>query len=481
MGLKQRPNIAICITTFNRPEVLYRGLIEQLRYLPEDSHIYIYDDGSTAKPDYDQLKSICEAAGKADHVTYYEAPQNRGIAAAKNACLEFADEIGAEQIFLFDSDTWPRKDGWEKPYIQSREPHLMYIFIKFAVEGKNGHNLSDCEEIYRDSEIVAFNHVRGCMLYLDRKVLDVVGGFDVRYGKAMFEHTDFSNRIHNTGLTSFRVMDVPESQELIYSMDEYREVGSSISAADRRTGLLQNRELYQRSLTSKEFCRFKEVWSGSRDIVLTGYFTSTPDFQRGNQQWEAERFMIEPLEKSVKEKSAADFVLLHDCFDEPNKVECTTEVYMNRFLRAYQYLRDNEDVRRVFIVDATDVKMLNNPFDQMEYGKLYIGDEHAKLSIKWIRDRAQQEPLRSFVMSNLNVQLLNAGIIGGSREDVMMLLHDIFSLFADMKMKPNDMVVLNYLMRTRYADKLVHGTGLVNNRFKSFEPTEAATEWFMHK
>jgi hypothetical protein len=359
----------------------------------------------------------------------------------------------------------------------------MYIFEKFANDGPNGHNLSDCVEIYRDSKIAAFSHVRGCMLYLDRKVLDVVGGFDERYGKAMFEHTDYSNRIHNSGLTSFRVMDVIGSNELIYSMDEHREVASSISRIERSNGLAVNRARHTASLTSKEYCHYKSDLSGTRDIVLTSYFTSAPDFQRKDSYWQPEFEKINALKNSV---SAFDleFVLLHDCFaGKPNRVECTFDPYWNRFLRAYEYLRENEDVRRVFMVDATDVTMLNNPFtdDRMDPRKIYVGDEKAVLGCKWIRDRAWLDPFRLFVMNNRNMQLLNCGIIGGSRESVMMLLHEVLTVYADSKMRVNDMVAFNYVVRTKYADRIAHGTGLVNNRFKSFEPTPEGKEWFMHK
>lgn len=467
--------IAITITTYNRPDVLLRGLAEQLKYMPEDaeSHIFIVDDGST--------DPLSPELFDRPLVTYYQFKQNRGIAAAKNKCLELAEEWGADHIFLFDSDTWPRRSGWEKPYINSREPHLMYIFTKFATEDKNGHNLSDCVEIYRDSAIVAYNHVRGCMLYIDRKVLDVVGGFDFRYGKAMYEHTDWSNRIHNAGLTSFRVMDVPNSQDLIYAMDEYREVPSSISRLERQVGLRENHALHAASLTSREFRPYKTTLSGTRDVIMTNYYTGVADFQRG-KNWEADLDSISPLKESV-EKHDVELVLLHDCFDLPNKVECTLDPYWNRILRAYEYLRENEDVRRVFMVDATDVTMLNNPFEgyAMEEGKIYAGDEGNLLVCKWIRDRAFLDPYRMFVMQNRNLRLLNAGIIGGSREDVMMVLHGLLTLYADSKMKVNDMVAFNYLLRMRFGDRLVHRTGLVNNKFKSFKPTEGGREWFMHK
>lgn len=476
--------IAITITTFNRPAILLRGLAEQMKYLPIgpdiEAKIFIVDDGSSEQVDERELSKILVIPNSPFESTYFKQIENKGIAAAKNKCLELADEWGADHIFLFDSDTWPRVQGWEQPYITSKEPHLMYIFEQFATAGKGGHNLSDCVEIYRDSEKVAYSHVRGCMLYVDRKVLDVVGGFDERYGKAMFEHTDFSNRIHNAGLTSFRVMDVPDSQSLIYAMDEYREAQSSISREERSAGLASNRARWTASMTSTEYCEYRTELSGDRDIVLTSYFTSAPDFQRKNQNWAADYSAIEPLINSVT-KQGIDVVLLHDCFDLPNRVECTMDPYWNRFLRAYEYLRDNPDVRRVFMTDATDVTMLNNPFGRMDPRKIYCGDEKALLGCRWISERAWLDPYRQFVRMNRNLRLLNVGLLGGSRKDVMMVLHDMLTLYADSKMKVNDMVAFNYLMRGKYADRLAHGTGLVNNRFKSFEPTAEAAEWFMHK
>lgn len=473
--------IAICITTFNRPDILYRGLTEQMKCAPDGAKIFIVDDGSDDGPEKSELAKIA-SLNKDVEISLVEFSQNKGIASAKNKCLEMADNWGADHIFLFDSDTWPRKKGWEVPYIKSKEPHLMYIFTKFATAGPNGHNLSDCVEIYRDSQIVAFNHVRGCMLYIDRKVLDVVGGFDVRYGKAMFEHTDWSNRIHNVGLTRFRVMDVPESQKLIYSMDEYREASSSISFADRQAGLRENKALHKANLTSREFCNYKTELSGTRDIVMTGFFTNGTDFQRNNQQWKADESAFKNLEDSLK-KHDVEMVLLHDCFkNRDNLVECTMDPYWNRFMRAYEYLRDHEDVKRVFMVDATDVAMLNNPFidGEMEIGKIYVGDEPQILGCRWILSKAFNQ-YWTFVADNRKLPLLNCGIIGGSREDVMMVIHDMLTLYADAGMNGNDMVMLNYLMRNRYADKLVHGTGLVNNVFKSKKPTVEGKEWFIHK
>lgn len=498
--------IAICITTYNRPDVLLRGLQEQMKHLPVgvdvEARIFIVDDGSNDRPDQDEIGNIVVVPNSPFETEYFRFTENKGIAAAKNKCLEMADNWGADHIFLFDSDTWPKVDDWWKPYVESKEPHLMYIFTKFATDDKNGHNLRDCVEIYRDSEIVAYNHVRGCLLYIDRKVLEAVGGFDTRYGKAMFEHSDWSNRIHNAGLTSFRIMDVLGSNELIYSMDEHRAVASSIAADERRNGLLNNRQMHTASLTSSDYCDYGEgsmlgtsvrqaavgmkrmsdaLRKKDRNVILTNFFTSTPDFQRKNTNWKADMDAILPLKTSVAQYNR-EFVLLHDCFDLPNKVECTIDPYFNRIYRAWEYLKNNPDIDKVFMVDATDVIILNDPFPHMEYGKIYVGDEPTVVGNRWMLQHTVSATYRRFLMNNQRRPLMNIGILGGSRSDVMQLLQRIFTHYCDNLMANDDsMVIFNYLCYTEFKDKIVHGTGLVNNQFKSFKPTAERKEWFNHK
>jgi hypothetical protein len=175
--------------------------------------------------------------------------QYLGIAATKNKLLSKLDQC--DHIFLFDDDCYPITDDWWKPYVEHTEPHLMY---QFKLPGKP---ISDMQEVYRDDKTVAYTHTRGAMIYLERRVLDVVGGFDPAYGKYGFEHADFTNRTHNAGLTTHRAMDVPNSHDLLYCLDQDGKVESSLSDAERRASLAKNYRYYRQQKNSKAYKEYR--------------------------------------------------------------------------------------------------------------------------------------------------------------------------------------------------------------------------------
>lgn len=225
--------IGIGITTRNRREVFAKTLTMVVRFMPKDAKLVVVDDASDVP-----LKS-----------STYRFEENVGVARAKNKCLELLDDC--HHIFLFDDDCHPIKEDWWKPYVHSKENHLMYQF-KLPYKPH-----SDMSEVFRDGEVVAYTHTRGSMLYVKRRVLDVVGGMDTRYGLGMYEHTDWTNRIHNAGLTRYRAMDVPGSNELLYCLDQDQHVASAIPDSVRKRNMLANRKLYHASKTSNEFKEYK--------------------------------------------------------------------------------------------------------------------------------------------------------------------------------------------------------------------------------
>lgn len=229
--------IGIGITTRNRHELLNVSFVQMLKHFPKDALLVIVDDASNVPLNSPFMDFT------------YRFNENVGIARAKNKCLELLEEC--EHIFIFDDDTYPISDDWWKPYVESKEPHLMY---QFKLRGKPS---SDMRELYRGDKIVAYSHTRGAMLYINRSVLDVVGGMDTAYGQGMYEHTDWTNRIHNAGLTTHRAMDVVGSNKLIYCLDQDVGVESSIPPEVRRRNLRANRGLYQKSKTSKEYKEYK--------------------------------------------------------------------------------------------------------------------------------------------------------------------------------------------------------------------------------
>lgn len=202
--------IGIAITTFNRPQFFYDTLRRVLELSPPEAPVVVVDDGST-----DPVKVP-------ERVTLYRFAENCGIATAKNKCLELLSETRATHFFLFDDDTWPTAPNWWRPYVASDQPHLMYHFAQgpshwdsFFCGGGPGHR--------------AFERPRGCMLYVERRVLDAVGGMHTAFGKHGGEHGDWSMRIHRAGFTHQPFTDVSEPD--IYCRDQ-REPG--ISSVDYR-------------------------------------------------------------------------------------------------------------------------------------------------------------------------------------------------------------------------------------------------------
>ena len=126
--------VGVGVTTHNRKESLDAALRNIRKYLPEGAKLVVVDDASTTPvPEAD-----------------FRFHRNVGIAVAKNKCLELLDDC--DHIFLFDDDCWPKCADWWKPYVESPEPHLMYVFRDFAVGKKS---LQDIEVVYDDEVRIA--------------------------------------------------------------------------------------------------------------------------------------------------------------------------------------------------------------------------------------------------------------------------------------------------------------------------------------
>lgn len=442
-------SIGIGITTHNRNK-LVADTVAKIQALTPNARLVVVDDASQERV-------------RIDGVEVFRFKNNVGIARAKNKCLELLSDC--DHIFLFDDDTYPLKEGWYEPYIASPEHHLMYLFQNWA----SGKPVGDDAIMYRDDKHVAHKHCRGCMLYVDRFALATVGGMDVRYGKAMNEHLDWSMRMHNAGLTSFRYMDVVGSEHLIYSMDEHQEVRTSIE--NRIVHKDSNQHLLLEAETSTEYKPY------GKDIVIACYFAGVVDVQR-RVKWDAEMSNISKLRESV-EAQGIEFVLIHNCFDLPNKVEISTSPYFERWLKEWQYLRDRRDISNVFLVDATDVDLVNNPFPHIQDGVLYVGDEPGNtLNNPWMLARHRETRVNRFLRLNAGLPLLNCGVVGGNRQLVMELCRDIYLYHIENPQDQTEMGIFNVLLHSKYSEISESGRH-VTSLFKKFERRTSA--WFRHK
>lgn len=171
-----------------------------------------------------------------------------GVAKTKNICLQRLEAEGVTDYFLADNDVWPISADWWKPFVESDENHLLYNF-KLKSKPSN-----DMRVLYQDGKIISYSHTRGCLIYVTQKVLDTVGGFDTRYHNS-FEHPDYTNRIHNAGLTTYRSMSPVSAHELLYCLDQDSKVESSIKKDPVQN--MKNYRLYKENRQSKAYMEYK--------------------------------------------------------------------------------------------------------------------------------------------------------------------------------------------------------------------------------
>lgn len=406
--------IGIAISTHNRADVLSRALTQHMKFLPAGALVVVVDDGS--KP----------AAVVPAGVQLVRQETSLGIVASKNASLTALMDAGCEHLFLWDDDAWPIADGWHLPYIESPEPHLAYQFLDLAGPRK----LNDLAVLYSDDKHVAYTGQRGVMLYYRRSAIERVGGFDWIYGRGMYEHSDLALRIHNAGLTTWAYADVIGSDKLIHSLDEHEAVDRSVPTAARKALVDLNVKIHneRRDTGYTGYVEYRQ----QRDVVITTLLTSQPDPQRSSRM-QPDPAALTTWAKSIR---GADAVVLADQLTSaPDGAQLVTvpdvamNVYFRRWLHIWQHLRDHPEYRFVWCTDGTDVEMLCAPWEEMEAGKLYVGSEPKTYADAWAKQNHPERIYQEFIEQHRNDVMLNAGLLGGTRADVMAFAHGIIRLY----------------------------------------------------
>lgn len=133
------------------------------------------------------------------------------VAHDKNELIRSLYEQGAEYFFIFDDDTFPIKQGWEKFFIDG---HLKTGIHHFIVG-----NPVNCLYQNGNEDVSCYQTGTGCMLFLTRKVIDTVGYINPAYGKFGYEHVAYSHRIRMAGLTPAWYVSLNGWEEYIYAWD----------------------------------------------------------------------------------------------------------------------------------------------------------------------------------------------------------------------------------------------------------------------
>lgn len=469
-----RSAIGIAITTHNRPEVLKRAIEQHMKHLPTGALVVVIDDGSNP------------AAVVPANVKLVQHDKSCGIVASKNASLTALVDAGCEHIFLWDDDAWPIADNWHLPYIESPEPHLAYQFLDLAGQRK----INDMTVLYRDDKHIAYTGQRGVMLYYHRSAIDKVGGFDPVYGRGMYEHPDLALRIHNAGLSTWAFADVTGSEKLIHSMDEYEEVARSIPRPERENLAKTNARIYsaRRDSGYSGYAPYRQ----QHDVVITSLLTSEPDPQR-KVKMSADPALLQVWASSIR---GAKAVVLADELNTAPVGATLVSVpivsmspYFARWLHIYQYLRAHPEYRFVWCTDGTDVEMLREPWAEMEPGKIYVGSEHKTYAEEWMKVNHHGKAYKDFLERHRDEQLLNAGLIGGLRQDVMEFAHRIIRQhylieshrFWKMETAPTTLVDMGAfgMAAKSFGNRIVTGP-LVHTIFKA-EGFGKELAWWKHK
>lgn len=453
--------VGIAITTHQRLEVLKRAIDQHMKHLPTGALVVVVDDGSNP------------AADVPCNVQLLRQDTSVGIVASKNASLNALMDAGCEHLFLWDDDAWPVADNWHIPYIESPESHLAYQFLDLA--GRN--KLNDLAVLYCDDQHIAYTGQRGVMLYYHRSAIERVGGFDPVYGRGMYEHSDLALRINNAGLTTWAYADVIGSEKLIYSLDEHEAVERSVPKPDRRALVERNVKIHneRRDTGYTGYVEYRR----QRDVVMTTLLTSQLDPQRGSRM-QPDPAALATWAKSIRDADAV--VLADQLTSAPDGAQLVTvpdvamNVYFRRWLHIWQHLRDHPEYRFVWCTDGTDVEMLRAPWDEMKLGKVYVGSEPKTYADTWAKQNHPEHIYQEFIEGHRNDVMLNAGLLGGSRDDVMAFAHGIIRLYYRLESyrfwkkeqagaAVGDMIAFGIVAKS-FGDRIVTGPG-IHTVFKS--------------
>ncbi|ELY2759405.1 glycosyltransferase family 2 protein [Cronobacter sakazakii] len=471
---QQQSRIGIAITTHNRPDVLKQAIEQHLKHLPAGALVVVVDDGSSP------------AAVVPDGIRLIRHETSLGIVASKNASLEALMDAGCEHLFLWDDDAWPIADEWHLPYIESPEPHLAYQFLDLAGPRK----LNDLSVLYRDDNHIAYTGQRGVMLYYHHSAIEKVGGFDPIYGRGMYEHSDLALRIHNAGLTTWAYADVVGSEKLIHSLDEHEAIERSVPKPDR-VALVERNVKIHNERRDNGFTGYVD-YRRQRDVVITTLLTSQPDPQRGTKI-AASPDMLVKWAASLRE--CIRIALVDELQTAPADVElCRVpdvkmNIYFRRWLHIWQHLRDHPEYRFVWCTDGTDVEMLRAPWEEMQPGKVYVGSEPKTYSDEWAIKNHPERVYQSFLKQYASDTMLNAGLLGGLRQDVMEFAHRIVRLYyrieSDRFWKKEgaaravgDMIAFGIVAKS-FGDRVITGPK-VHTVFKT-NGIGKETAWWQHK
>ena len=260
----------------------------------------------------------------------------------------------------------------------------------------------------------------------------------------------------------------------------------------------QQRKRYRARKNQRRIDRLSEVQTAratqSRGRVVSVMLSSKPDPQRGEKISSDYLDYMKPWWTTLDRVGLAGTVL-HDGLPDGCVQQATTEriefgwtqpsdlpILHDRHRIVRDYLQTIDD-QYVFVTDISDVAFKRDPFELVEQDngqhRLFIGSEVQ--TIGTCRCLGQEMTDQFGFMHHADRQVVNPGIIGGRRAEVIELLNNIMQCIHSLhdRLLKSDMSIVNKVVHDNYQPEELF-TGLpLHSQFKQWQyDTDAA---IMHK
>jgi GT2 family glycosyltransferase len=259
--------IGIGLTSYNRPYHL-RFCVEQiLKHTTEEFKLFVYDQSDSINEAYDCGSEFGNAFNykwerpfhthdKSESVMVYQHAEPKGIAYAKNMCLDALKDC--ESIFLLDDDTFPIADNWTEYFIETGEHHLLYMNERYKCYQKQPKQYTP--KVFPVITNLGYYHdSAGCFMYLTKSVIQNVGYFNSEFKGYGMEHSAYSQRIHRAGLTPAPYISLDRTSDYIHSLDldgSFEEFDvphkPSLTLAEMNEHIEHNRKVFELECTTGE-------------------------------------------------------------------------------------------------------------------------------------------------------------------------------------------------------------------------------------
>ncbi len=144
--------------------------------------------------------------------------------------------------------------------------------------------------------------------------------------------------------------------------------------------------------------------------------------------------------------------------------------YDERWLKYYEYLKKNK-FEKVLITDISDVWFKKNPFELLSPKfRLFIGSEESiNCENKWMKSHYLKVFGKEFKFLQ-SKQVLNAGIVGGTYNEVLKLLSKMRKEILKINVKGvlYDMVVLNKIVYSKYNKGEIYTARKLHSPYKKY-------------